>query len=413
MNQDRRHFLRNTLGTSTLCALTPSVPHFLLNSAAAAADVKGGENILVVVQMSGGNDGINTVIPYADDVYQRSRFATRIPDSQVLKINDYCGLHPSMTGFSELLESNQLSVLQGVGYPNPDRSHFSSMDIWHTAARDSEKLRHRTGWIGRYLDAKHGRNATDIPAIHLGSERQPLALNGLDVRVPSVSSFDGFKLQTGGNAKLAANIEALAKADRVIANNDLFGFLQKSTVSALHSSKQIQRASQQYKSTVQYPTTKLAQKLKSVAQLIDAGMSTRIFYVDHTGFDTHANQPGAHRALLSEMSDGISLFMEDLKAHGHNKRVLVMAFSEFGRRVKENASRGTDHGAAGPMFLAGDKVKAGLIGKHPSMTDLDQGDLKFHTDFRQVYAAVLEQWLRADSKAVLGDTYKPIRALTV
>lgn len=190
-------------------------------------------------------------------------------------------------------------------------------------------------------------------------------------------------------------------------------FLQKSTVTALRSSEQIQQASKRYKTSVQYPTTKLGQKLRSVAQLIDAGMSTRIYYVDHTGFDTHANQPDAHRALLSELGDGVASFLSDIKEHNHDKRVLLMTFSEFGRRVKENASRGTDHGAAAPMFLAGANVKSGLIGKHPSMTDLDQGDLKYHTDFRQVYAEVLDKWLGTDSKAVLGKRFESINALKV
>ena len=408
----RRDFLKRSAAGATLLSLAPTVPQFLLNSSAvAAANAKPGENILVVVQLSGGNDGINTVIPYGDDVYHKNRFNTRIQNGQVLKIDDYIGFHPSLSGFSELMQQGQLAVLQGIGYPNPDRSHFSSMDIWHTAVRDMEKMRRTTGWVGRYLDKYHATNAGDSAALHLGNDRQPLACVAQRVRVPSVANMDAFKLNVGGEPQLAAIIESAAKVDRVGGKgDDLLGFLQQSTVTALLSSKRMQEAIQQYKTSVNYPGTGLAQRMKTVAQLIDAGLSTRIYYLTLEGFDTHANQAVTHAAQLKELGDAIAAFLKDIKEHGHDQRVLTMTFSEFGRRVKENASRGTDHGAAAPMFLAGAKVKGGAIGKHPSMTDLDEGDLKHHTDFRQVYASVLDKWLGADSKAVLGEAFKPVMA---
>jgi uncharacterized protein (DUF1501 family) len=408
----RRDFLKRTATGATLLSLAPTVPQFLLNaSAVAAASASKGENILVVIQLSGGNDGINTVIPYGDDVYHKNRFNTRIDKGAVLKIDDYLGFHPSLTGFAELLQDHRLAVIQGIGYPNPDRSHFSSMDIWHTAARDAEKMRRMTGWVGRYLDKYYAGAAGDSAALHLGQDRQPLAVVATSVRVPSVANIDGFKLNLGGSPQLAPIIESAAKAQREGARgDDLLGFLQQSTVTAILSSKRMQEAVQQYKTSVQYPGTGLASRMKTVAQLIDAGLTTRIYYLTLDGFDTHSNQAATHAAQLKELGDATAAFMKDLKEHGHDQRVMTMTFSEFGRRVKENASRGTDHGAAAPMFLAGAKVKSGPIGKHPSMTDQDEGDLKHHTDFRQVYAAILEKWLGADSKAVLGAAFTPVQA---
>jgi uncharacterized protein (DUF1501 family) len=303
-----------------------------------------------------------------------------------------------------------------VGYPNPDRSHFSSMDIWHTARRDVESMRRLTGWLGRYLDRRaaggEAGKDTQSPALHLGAERQPLAVVAQNVRVPSVSSIDGFKLNTGNDAAFAAAVEAAVAARRADAqDNNLIQFLQSSTVTAIASSKQMQDAIQRYKTDVKYPVTSLGKKLQTTAQLIDAGFSTRIYYVELGGFDTHSNQAPTHAAQLREFSDAVAAFIKDIKAHGYGERVLVLSFSEFGRRLKENASRGTDHGAAAPLFLAGARVKPGLIGTHPSLTDLDSGDVKHHTDFRQIYATILDQWLKTDSKAVLGEAFKPVAAL--
>ena len=404
MNTSRRKFLQSTVGSSTLLTMSAAAPHFLLQTSAAAESVKAiGENILVVVQLSGGNDGLNTVVPHTHDVYQANRFTLRINSGQVLKIDDELGFHPSLQGFSELLEEGKLSVVQGIGYPNPNRSHFSSMDIWHTAHRN-EKDR-SIGWLGRFLDGSSVAGG-DVPALHLGSDQQPLALAGEGVQVPTAASLEAFKLNVGGDARLRTAIQEQAESERS-KNNDLLGFLQQSTVSAFASSERVQAALSRYQSSVSYPSFSLARRLRTVAQLIDAGMSTRIYYLTVGGFDTHANQVGAHANLLRELGQSVSAFVRDLTEHGHDKRVLVMTFSEFGRRLKENASQGTDHGVAAPMFLAGGKIKPGLIGDHPSLTDLDKGDLKHHTDFRQVYAAVLDQWLGVNSQAVLGKKFEP------
>ena len=412
----RRAFLKGSLSSAALVALAPTVPQFLVSASARAAEGKG-ETVLVVVQLSGGNDGLNTVIPYADDAYLKARPSLKVGAETVRKIDDYVGLHPSMEGFSKLLEAGQLGIIQGVGYPNPDRSHFSSMDIWHTArhgaaSRDMSEIRsHRaTGWLGRCLDKNFSqREQVDIPGLHLGSGSglMPLALVGEEVRVASVQALEGFKLQTGGDERIDRAIKDVAAAPRE--GDDLVAFVQRGTLSALDSSRRVQEAVRTYKTDVKYPDSGLAGRLKTVAQLIDAGLHTRVYYLDLDGFDTHASQAGAHAGLLTELSAAVAAFVKDLGQHGHGQRVAVVTFSEFGRRLKENASQGTDHGAAAPMFVAGGRVKPGLIGRHPSMTDLDEGDLKFHTDFRSVYAGVVEHWLGVKSEPVLGAKFEPLR----
>ena len=257
--------------------------------------------------------------------------------------------------------------------------------------------------------ARHG---ADVAGLHLGSERQPLALAALHVQVPSVRSLDRFRLQDAGDVELRKTVEMLAGV-KGAAKSDLLDFIQANATAALASSKRISEALGRYKTSVKYPSTGLAESLKSVAQLIDAGLSTRVYYVALDGFDTHSEQKDAHAGLVGELSGALAAFVQDLSEHGHVDRVLVASFSEFGRRVRENASRGTDHGAAAPMFLAGGRVRAGLIGKHPSLTDLDDGDLKHHTDFRQVYAAILRDWLEWKTEAILDGKYEPVAVVSV
>jgi len=390
-------------GSATVVALSPTIPAFL-RRAAAASDVASGETVLVVVQLTGGNDGLNTVIPYGDDEYQRNRFALKYGKNEVLKIDDYVGFHPSLKGFSDLLEANKLAILQGVGYPNPNRSHFESMDIWHTARHALPAG--QTGWLGRSLDAL-GKDDRDLPALHLGRGPQPLALAARDVTATSLSSLADFRLNIGGDAQLRQAIFDAASIKRE-SNDELLNFLQSSTESAFDSAQRVEKLTKGYNTSVNYPVTGLAEKLKSVAQLISAGLKTRIYYLTLDGFDTHSNQRAAHAALLTELSGAVNAFMEDIAHQGHGERVALMTFSEFGRRVKENASGGTDHGAAAPMFLAGANVNSGLIGEHPSLTDLEDGDVKFHTDFRSVYAGVLKHWLGWNPAPIVGKQFKPM-----
>jgi uncharacterized protein (DUF1501 family) len=407
MSTSRRKFLATLAGGSAVISLSGPVPQFLAQAAVAELS-QSKDTILVVVQLSGGNDGLNTVIPYTHDAYRNARPKLAISAKEVLKINDAIGLHPSARGLSDLLQAGKLAIVQGVGYPSPNRSHFESMDIWHTCLRKESPR--STGWLGRFLDASRKPGDVDTPAIHVGNEKLPSALLAENARVSSFGSPESFRLQDGGNRRLRDTIRALASEDPQPAD-PLLGFLQSSVNSALTTSERITEVLRDYRTPVAYPESALATRLKTIAQLIDAGLKTRVYYVQLDGFDTHSQQAAAHAALLQQLGDALRAFNEDLVHQGHGDRTLVMAFSEFGRRVAENASEGTDHGAAAPMFLAGARVSAGLIGEHPRLDDLDDGDLKFHTDFRQVYTTLLEGWLGWPGEGILGDKFKAVDVL--
>jgi uncharacterized protein (DUF1501 family) len=398
---NRRDFLK----VSSLVGLGATVPTFLARTALAAPDTsKPGarDTILVVVQLTGGNDGLNTVIPYKDDLYASYRPTIKIAADQVKKINDSIGLHPAMGELADLLDDKALCVVQGVGYPNPSQSHFRSMDIWQ-AGSTAESL--TEGWVGRALKGMRS------PAFHVATsnESSPLALNGSPARVPSITSIEDFQLKMADVAGKAV-IEDAAKAGGH-GKSGLLDFVSKTATNTYESSRKLQEIGKNYQPKVPYPATGLANRLKLCAQLIDAGMGARVFYVSIDGFDTHATQGGAQGTqanLLGEVSGAIAAFYKDLAARGHKDRLLVMTFSEFGRRAKENGSKGTDHGSGAPMFLVGGKVKAGAVGEHPSLKDLDMGNLRFATDFRQVYTAILDKWLGVPSKDVIAGTFKPV-----
>jgi len=398
----RRGFLTAS-SSLALLSFAESTPAFLMRAAAASAASNAGR-VLVVVQLSGGNDGLNTIVPYRNEIYRRARPSLAIGADQVLKIDGELGFHPAMRGFADQLEQGRLSLIQGVGYANPNRSHFESMDIWHSA-RTSHSSR-SLGWLGRMLD-ELPPDSGDAPALHFGDETQPLALATLRTPVSSVGSLERFRLDVGGRAALRRAIQESAESDRG-SSNDLLSFVQASTINALAASERVDAAVKSYRAAVDYPKSGLAEKLQRIAQLIDAGFNTRIFYVSLDGFDTHATQAAAHAGLLEQLSGAVSAFLNDLHAHQHLDRVLLMAFSEFGRRVAENASQGTDHGAAAPMFVAGSRVRTGLIGHHPRLDDLDDGDPKFHTDFRRVYATILARWFQQPAGEILGQHYEPV-----
>jgi uncharacterized protein (DUF1501 family) len=407
MSLTRRDFLKS----SSLIALGSTVPGFLSRTAAQApnADRPGArDTILVVVQMTGGNDGLNTVIPFADDAYARARPTLRQPANQVHRLTDHIGLHPAMNGLAQLHQDNALCVVQGVGYPNPSQSHFRSMDVWQagSTARDLSE-----GWVGKAL-----RGVPGAASFHLASanESAPLALTGAPVRVPSIQSLADFQLQveaTGSADRRRQQqlIEQSAAPSR--GQPGLLDFVQRTAVNTYASSRRLQEIGRTYQPRVPYPATNLANHLRLAAQLIDAGVGARLFYVSIDGFDTHAGQGVPHANLLRELSDAMSAFFRDLAARGHRDRVLMMTFSEFGRRAHENGSRGTDHGAAAPMLFVGGRVNKGLVGEHPSLTELDQDNLRFHTDFRQVYATVLDQWLGVPSRQVLGQEFRHVNIL--
>ena len=404
MPSNRRDFLRSSLAASTLVSMgATTVPTFLSRSARAAGTVKPNERILVVVQLLGGNDGVNTVVPHGLDGYTKGRRALRLPASQLQKVTKEIGLHPAMGQMAKLLESNRLAIVQGVGYPNPDRSHFRSMDIWESARLESDAV--DTGWLGRAVDATPAKPGEDTRAIHIGPRSLPLALKSRQTEVPSLESLDQYRLRLDRRDERDA-LDQLTRIDR--GNDDpLLGFMRRSTLTAYDSSKRLEQVTKP-KGESKYPNYGLARRLELIAQIIKAGFGTRIYYTSLDGFDTHANQLGTHAALLNELSDSIAAFHNDLKGDGQGDRVALLTFSEFGRRVKENASLGTDHGAAAPLFVVGPVTRAGLIGDHPSFDKLDDGDLIHHTDFRRVYASVLETWLGCPSTTVLGPGFAPL-----
>jgi len=384
---------------------------FVSRSALAAGAAKEGERILVVVQLLGGNDGLNTVVPHGIDGYNRGRRILRLAPSQIHKITPEIGLHPAMSAMARLAEKGKLAIMQGVGYPNPDRSHFRSMEIWETARLGNDAQSLETGWLGRALDAQGRKVGADPLGLHVGNRSLPLALRTKKTEVPSIESLESYQLKVTGTdqerqrARMA--LTQLAQVERK-SDDPLLGFIRQTTLTAYESSDRIEQLAKKPAGTTKYPDYGLARRLELIARIIKAGFGTRIFYTSLDGFDTHANQLATHAGLLTELSDSIGAFHDDLAGAGQADRVAILSFSEFGRRVQENASQGTDHGAAAPVFLVGPLAKSGLVGAHPSFDDLDDGDLKFHTDFRRVYAAVLGDWLGCKPEAVVGKGFDPL-----
>jgi len=402
----RREFLTTALGGSAVVSFGGIAPGIFQETAFAGTRESTGR-VLVVVQMTGGNDGLNTIIPHSHDVYLKNRKRVRIAKSATLSIDKRHGLHPAMTGLADLLEAGQLGIVPSVGYPNPNRSHFESMDIWHTCRRKAEPR--KAGWLGRLLEGL--KSETSLAGMHIGGGKQPLALAARDLRLPSVQSLERFQLKTAGNEQLGKVLEQALATESTGSDNDLLDFLSGSTQSAVAADKRLRNLRSGGDDAKGFPTTNLGRKLATVSKLIKAEMPTRLYYVTIDGFDTHARQAGAHESLLRQVSGAISAFVKDLNAAGHGDRVLVLSFSEFGRRVAENASEGTDHGTAGPLFLAGKSVKSGFLGPHSDLTKLKDGDLRHRTDFRSVYASIIRDWFAHDDlTSILGGRFKPINA---
>jgi uncharacterized protein (DUF1501 family) len=418
----RRSFLSTGLVMASAAA---SVPSFITRSANAMVNPLGlsstpgvpDEHILVVVQLGGGNDGLNTVIPFGDSAYYKSRPGIAIAANRALVLDQKAGigLHPQLTGLKSLYDDGLMNVVQGVGYPNPNRSHFKSMDIWHTADTSATG----EGWIGRYFDAECcGSDPSGKPTpaplagISLGREA-PLAMQGVISKPVGFESAELFQwLGKGVDKKLVPSYDEINQRGPVsgVDPQSSQGFLMRTAMDAQVASDQIRKAVSQ-RPLSPYPNNDLARQLAMVSSMIRAGLKTRVYYVTLGGFDTHAGQGGEngrHAQLMQQVGSSIKAFYDDLKKQGNDGRVMTMTFSEFGRRVQQNASGGTDHGAAAPLFLFGPMVRSGIIGDHPSLTDLDAGDLKYKVDFRSVYAGVLEQWLKADSKKILESSYRPV-----
>jgi uncharacterized protein (DUF1501 family) len=411
MSYTRRSFLKATLGASTMLSLASGAPNFMVRAAGAGAARRDDrDTVLVVVQLSGGNDGLNTVVPYADDEYARNRPTLRLQPKDVHKIDSYLGFHPRMEAFSRLYKEGHLSILHGVGYPNSDRDHDGAMRDWHTAKPDDPDC--QTGWLGRAADNVWHTNQKDTPAVFVGPIVQPFGLRAEHVIVPSIQSPDDLILDsTLGESQTSEP----SRADK---DNPLLNHLRDCTANARANSRRIKAIAKAGASTAEYPALRLAGTLRTVAQLIRADVGIRIFFTELGGggiggFDNHANQLGNHCSLLGHLSESLAAFVDDLAKDKQLDRVLLMTISEFGRTVKENGRRGTGHGVSAPIFLAGGKLKGGRTGSHPSLTDLDNGALKFHTDFRRVYTTVLDRWLGFESRPVLGRQFESIDVLNV
>jgi len=400
----RREFLKvvGTAGVVSLCGLPP---RFLGQALAAERTARSGEHVLVLIQLAGGNDGLNTVVPFSESAYYRARPALAIGEGAVLKLNDQFGLHPNLSGLQKLWEAGRLGIVQGVGYPHPDRSHFRSMDIWHTANPDVTQP--QTGWVGRILDESAASPHGLREAAAVGLDRLPLALVGNKVVSPMIKNLDAFKLnEPGGKSPLRTDQWRQATEAASAAGSEL-DFLRRSARASLASADRLKSLGDTYRTSVDYPGTGLAQRLKLVAQMIAAELPARVYFVSLDGFDTHAQQLPGHGVLMSELSGAISAFVADLEEHHLSDRVLTATFSEFGRRLAENGSLGTDHGAASSMFIVTPN-RGGFFGATPSLADLDDGDPKFTTDFRRVYSTFLERWLQVDAMPALGGKFEPI-----
>jgi uncharacterized protein (DUF1501 family) len=415
MSQSRREFLKSVVGASTVLSLSPATPSFLTRTALAAGPVRETEDtVLVVLQLSGGNDGLNTVVPYDDDVYGRGRSTLRLTGSEVHKIDDSLGFHPQMQSFQRLYREGRLSVVQGVGYPKSNRDHDGALRDWHTAQPGEGTA--QTGWLGRAIDQEAYGDGAQVTGALVSPIPLPFALNAERAVVPSMRTAEQWIMRASDEER--SHRERLLKAiDKCEAGpqDQLVDLVRRGTLAAHAGSKQVEDVLRRPSEMADYPGFTLAKHLRTVAELIRADLGIRIFFTELGGggiggFDNHANQRDNHAALLREFSESVSAFMNDLQKARRLDRVVLMTFSEFGRTVSENGRRGTGHGAAAPVFLAGGRLKGGLVGRHPSLSDLEGDAPKFHTDFRRVYATMLDRWLGFDSQPILGKAYEPLDA---
>ena len=400
---DRRNFLKQSALTT---AGTMMIPHFLkaYESQLFGQPMAPTGKILVIVQLSGGNDGLNTIVPYRNDIYYRERPTLAIRPEKVLTLNDEIGLHPAMLPLKELYDNGLLTVINNVGYPNPDRSHFRSMDIWQTAS-DSDKYL-QTGWVGRYLDAScAGKAQQPFRTIEV-DDTLSLALKGNTLN--GLAVLDPKKLYNQTRTGMITGLSGSHKASG--GGPESVAYLYKTLAETVSSAAYVYDKSNVAATAATYPNHELGNRLKTVAQLIQSGVATSVYYVSISGFDTHINQPGQQERLLGQYAEAVGAFMKDLKVAGRQNDVMLMTFSEFGRRVKQNASNGTDHGTANNVFLIGGGLPSQrVLNEAPNLTQLTEGDLTYSVDFRQIYATLLRDYLGADDVAILGRKFDGIK----
>lgn len=413
---DRRSFLKSSLRASALVTLAPLAPRVLCRTALAAAPRDAGPGagtILVAVQLSGGNDGLNCVVPYADDAYARRRASLRLTGREVLRIDDSLGLHPAMASCRALLEKGSFGIVQGVGYPESSRDHPAAKRDWQTALPGDDDR--ETGWLGRVADgAVEAAAPAAVPVALAAQISMPLALRAERAVIPKLPARDaGILSAAKRDPEHERRLGALAAAGSPAAN-PLLESVRESAAAAWRRSARIREVSEKRGgAAARYPASPFGQRLKQIADLIRAEAGYRIFFTDHGGdgfggFDNHANQKDNHAALLKQFSEAVAAFLADLEEDGLDDRVVLMTVSEFGRTVTENGRGGTDHGAAAPVFLAGGALRGGVAGAHPRLDELDRDALRFHTDFRSVYATVLERWLGIASEPVLEGRFETL-----
>ncbi|MBI3483442.1 MAG: DUF1501 domain-containing protein [Bacteroidetes bacterium] len=360
-----------------------------------------GDKILIVLQLSGGHDGLDTIIPFRNDIYFQSRPKIALKSEKILKVSDELGFNNALEKLRSTFDQGYMSIINNVGYPNPDRSHFRSMDIWQSA---SPKEYLNTGWIGRFLDANCDgmeHNAIEI------DDTLSLALKGDEIK--SMALRDPVKLYKATHNtifKTIAENQPVADADPIVS------YLYKTAAETVSSASYIYNQTKTYSSTTQYPNSDFASRLKTIGSLINSGVNTRVYYAALSGFDTHVNQTGQQERLLTQYADAVAALVQDLDAHGNFDRTMILTFSEFGRRVGENASGGTDHGTANNVFVIGKKLKkAGFFNNTPNLRSLDEGDLIYQVDFRSVYATLLNKWMNADSSKILNEDFASLSFL--
>lgn len=391
---------RSFLQVGSLATASVLVPKFL-KAFEGKNRVPAGNKVLVILQLSGGNDGLNTVIPYRNDIYYKSRPKLGIEKSKVLSLTDEVGLHPALTGLKELYGDGSLSILNNVGYPNPDRSHFRSMDIWHTASDSRDYW--NTGWLGRYLDAQCKGCDKPTYALEL-DDTLSLAMKGEEAK--AIAMKDPKRLFGTANQRF---FKEVMKNHKDEPGEQSVDYLYKTMAETISSADYIFEKSKLHPSKAEYPKTELGNNLKTIASLIFSDINTKVYYVSLGSFDTHINQQNQQQNLFTQMNDAVKSFVKDIKVNNRFNDVMLMSFSEFGRRVTQNASGGTDHGTANNMFfISGGLKQKGLINEMPDLSKLDEGDLKYKVDFKNVYATVLKNWLGADEVAILKNKYNPL-----
>ncbi len=391
MNIKRRTFLQ----TGTLASASMMLPGFM-KALERPNMVPPGNRVLVVIQFSGGNDGLNTVIPVRNDIYYKERPGLGIRREKALILSDEAGLNPSLPAFRDLYEDGSLGILNGVGYPNPDRSHFRSMDIWQSGSSSNEYV--NTGWIGRYLDAQC--NGCDRPTQALEiDDVLSLALKG--EKNKGLALRDPRRLYNSSQENFFKDISGSHKA-----GGDEVDYLYKTMADTLNSADYIFRQSRFHPSGASYPATQTGRSLKTIASLIFSDVNTKVYYLSLGSFDTHINQQPRQQKLFEELNDAVKAFVKDMKDNNRFQDLCMFTFSEFGRRVSQNASGGTDHGTANAMFFIGGSLKQkGILNGMPNLNDLMEDDMKYSVDFKNVYATVLKNWLNADDREILGNSY--------